>query len=74
MSTSSKYYYKTAKRGDTWDTLAFSEYGEERNATTIMKANVGMCQVIMFEGGEQIKIPIITKVNSPSTLPPWRRS
>lgn len=70
---SSDYYWHTATAGDTWDTIAYSAYLQERLASLIIKANPRLCHMIVFEGGEKIKVPIVSTVETPLTLPPWRR-
>lgn len=42
-------------------------------ATYIIRANPDLVDVLVFEGGEAIKIPILEAVETPDTLPPWRR-
>lgn len=73
MPLTSKSATHIAKRGETWDSIAFEWYLEEREAATILKANPGMAHIVSFEGGEKIRVPIIEKANTPSTLAPWRR-
>lgn len=63
----------TAQRGDSYDLLALQAYGEERMAHIIAKANPDYVGVLLFEGGEELRVPIIDKVETPETLPPWRR-
>lgn len=63
----------TARRGDSYDLLALQAYGEERMAHIIAKANPDYVGVLLFEGGEELSVPIIDKVETPETLPPWRR-
>lgn len=62
-----------ARQGDTFDLLAFQAYGEERMAHVISRANPDMMDVLVFEGGENLRIPIVDRIASPDTLPPWRR-
>ena len=50
-----------AQGGDTFDSIALVAYNEERMASTII------------EGGEAVRIPIVETVETPETLPPWRR-
>lgn len=64
----------TARRGDTFDLLAGQAYGQETMAGVIIAENPDLCDVTMFEGGEAVAIPIVDRVESPDTLPPWRRS
>lgn len=67
------YIDYTAKGGDTFDALALAAYNEEKMATLIITANPDYCDVLIFEGGEKVKIPIVDSVVTPETLPPWRR-
>lgn len=63
----------TAQGGDTFDSIALAAYNEERMASTIITANPDLCDVLIFEGGELVRIPIVETVITPDTLPPWRR-
>ena len=63
----------TAQGGDTFDSIALVAYNEERMASTIIAANLELCDVLIFEGGESVRIPIVEQVETPGTLPPWRR-
>lgn len=67
--------YKTyvTKEGDAFDLLALREYGEETMSKYIINANLDYCDVLIFDAGVTLKIPILTSVDIPSTLPPWRR-
>lgn len=67
------YIDKIAEAGDTFDSLALAAYNEETMATYIISANPDLVDVLVFEGGEAIKIPILEAVETPDTLPPWRR-
>ena len=62
-----------AQGGDTFDSIALAAYNEERMASTIIAANPDLCDVLIFEGGELIQIPIVNNITTPETLPPWRR-
>ena len=63
----------TAQGGDTFDSIALAADNEERMASTIIAANPDLCDVLIFEGGELVRIPIVETVTTPDTLPPWRR-
>lgn len=65
--------YKTAE-GDMFDTLALAAYNEERMATHIITANPDYADVIIFEAGVLLRIPILENIETPDTLPPWRRN
>lgn len=67
------YIEYTAQGGDTFDSIALAAYNEERMATTIIAANPDLSDLLIFEGGESVQIPIVEKVQTPDTLPPWRR-
>ena len=67
------YIDKIAEAGDTFDSLALAAYNEETMATYIIRANPDLVDVLVFEGGEAIKIPILEALGTPDTLPPWRR-
>lgn len=63
----------TCRSGESWDLLAGQAYGHESMAYAIIAENPDLCDVVMFEGGEEISIPVVDRVDTPDTLPPWRR-
>lgn len=63
----------TCRAGDTFDLLAGQAYGQETMASVIIAENPDFCDVTVFEGGEVIRLPLVDRVESPDTLPPWRR-
>lgn len=63
----------TCRAGDSWDLLAGQAYGQEAMASTLIAANPDLCDVVLLEGGEVIDLPLVERVESPDTLPPWRR-
>lgn len=65
------FYYET-KAGDTFDILALDAYNNSFKASVLIQANPQYSNVIEFETGVKLKIPIIT-AESASTLPPWKR-
>ena len=67
------YIEYIAQGGDTFDSIALAAYNEERMASTIIAANLDYCDVLIFDGGEKILVPIVETVSTPETLPPWRR-
>ena len=48
-------------------------YNEVRIASTLIEASPDLSDVLIFEGGEAVRIPIVETVETPETLPPWRR-
>jgi len=67
-----KHYVTT--EGDTFDSLALAAYNEERMATTIIIANPDHAGVVLFEAGVPLLIPVVENLETPDTLPPWRRA
>lgn len=67
------FFTYVAKSGDTWDSIAFKAYKVERMSHHIIKANPRYIDIIVFNGGEVLKIPIVDELEVPATLPPWRR-
>lgn len=69
----STYYYNyTALAGDTFDSIALDYYNHENLSINIIQANPLYRKVLVFEGGEVLKVPIIEEQAS-DTLPPWKR-
>lgn len=62
-----------AKQGDTWDRIAFMKWGEETMMHHLLDANPDLCNIVIFEGGEQVKIPIMEEPLNTASLPPWRQ-
>ena len=63
----------TCRAGDTFDLLAGQAYGHETMAGAIIAENPDYCDTVIFEGGEVLRLPLVDRVESPDTLPPWRR-
>jgi hypothetical protein len=42
-------------------------------ASYILEANVQYNNVIVYEGGEELVIPVFDTIEDDSTQPPWRR-
>jgi len=67
------YKTYTTREGDTFDALALAMYGEERLAHRIIKFNPDTADVVVFGPNAELKLPIYESVDTPETLPPWRR-
>lgn len=61
------------RQGDSFDSLALSVYNEEKMASNIIEYNPDHADVIIFEADVPLRIPIFDSVETPDTLPPWRR-
>ena len=60
--------------GDSFDALALWYYNDEKQASTIIQANLDHCDTLIFEAGVSLVIPDAATIVPPETLPPWRRS
>jgi len=67
-----KYYKYTTIQGDTFDAIALDFYNDEKKSSVIMQANPDYIDVLVFDAGTELRIPIV-EATAPSTLPPWRR-
>lgn len=61
------------RQGDSFDLLAAQAYGTETMAHVIAQENPDYIDVLLFDGGETIRLPLVETVETPDTLPPWRR-
>ena len=67
------YKEYTTRAGDTFDMLALAMYNEEKLAHYIIEFNPQFAGVVVFEANVPIRLPIVENVETPATLPPWRR-
>lgn len=65
--------HKTVE-GETFDGMALEAYDDEMLSTLIIEANPDYADVLIFEAGIALRIPIVAEVKTPDTLPPWRRN
>ena len=61
------------EEGDTWDSLALALYNEDRLSSALMAENPDHCEVLIFEAGVFLRLPVMEYVKLPESLPPWRR-
>lgn len=61
-----------AKQGDTWDLISYNVYGNEYHMSTLILANYIYVDVVVFEGGEILRIPELNTTDT-SKLAPWRQ-
>ena len=65
--------YYTTIQGDTFDGIAFEYYSDEKLASTIIDANPEYSDVLIFDAGIVLTIPILEdKEDTPASAPPWR--
>ena len=67
------YKEYTTREGDTFDALALEMYGEETLAHYIIEFNPDYADVLIFDANVALRLPIVEDVETPDTLPPWRR-
>lgn len=72
MRRVTSYYEHTTQDGDTFDLLALDMYNDERLAHYIIEYNPDYADVIVFEGGVQLKLPVVEEAETSETVPPWR--
>lgn len=68
------YKQHVTVEGDTFDDLSLLYYDDEQLASRIISANLDHCDVLIFDAGVTLRIPIMDSVDTPETLPPWRRN
>lgn len=61
-----------AQRGATWDRIAFETYGDAFLMDDIINANPSLSSILVFEGGESVKVPVrqsdpVIRVQTPWT-------
>lgn len=64
---------ETAIQGETFDSLSYRIYGEEHMSHYIRQYNEQYSDIVMFNGGEELTIPILSETESKESLAPWRR-
>lgn len=62
-------YYTEA--GDTWDKIAYEQYGSEKYMEQLILANWDKLDVLVFSEGEEIILPELTDKELDDT-PVWR--
>lgn len=66
--------YRT-ENGDTWDLIAYKIYGNELRMHELMRANVNLIGIAIFDANIPIIAPKLEKndFSTNSNLPPWKR-
>ena len=67
------YEEYVTSEGDTFDRLALNYYTDEKMMSYIIQANPDYANVLIFEQGIALNVPILNRAETPETLPPWRR-
>ena len=61
----------TTKQGDTFDSIAFKQFGDEKYIEQLMAANPDYLAVVIFSGGITLTVPGIDDDDTADTDPPW---
>ena len=72
MDNNFEYFEYITTQGDTFDILALDAYNDSFKSSLIIQANPQYANVLVFDAGVKLKIPIIS-TEPASTLPPWKR-
>lgn len=67
------YIKYTAQAGDTFDLLALRAYGDDKLASYIIQTNPDYSDMLIFEGGESLQIPIVDEAETEEAVAPWKR-
>lgn len=65
--------YRTVT-GDTWDLIAYKIFGKEEYMHELIRANVNLIGIAVFDANIPLVIPELKmKKTSSTNLPPWKR-
>lgn len=67
--------YRTIS-GDTWDLISYKLFGSEQYFHQLMRANLNLLSIAIFDSNVPIIVPEIDVSNNnvdKSKLPPWKR-
>ena len=67
--------YRTVS-GDTWDLISYKIYGSEQYFHQLLRSNLNLLSIAVFDSNIPIIVPEITPIASAvetSKLPPWKR-
>lgn len=67
------YKIHIATAGEMWDQVALKYYGDEMKASYLLANNQELTNILIFDGGEKVRIPVIEESELITSLPPWRR-
>lgn len=71
--TIERFVKYVTREGDTFDALALGLYNNEMQASDIIAHNPDYCDVLIFDAGVELKLPVFSDQDAPETLPPWRK-
>ena len=62
----------TTVQGDTWDQIAYNEYGDEGRIDLLMKANPALLDYFVFPSNIEVNIPEDETEEEYDGMPDWR--
>ena len=62
----------TTVQGDTWDKIAYNEYGDECRVDLLMKANSTLLDYFVFPSNIEVNIPEDEAEEEYDGMPDWR--
>lgn len=62
----------TTIQGDTWDQIAYNEYGDEGRIDQLMKANPTLLDYFVFPSNIEVNIPNDETEEEYDGMPDWR--
>lgn len=63
----------TAKQGQTWARIAFDLWTDEMLMWKLIEANPLYADIVIFSGGEILRVPEVEETETKAALPPWRK-
>lgn len=67
------YFEYVTQKGDTWDSIAFDQMGDEMYMSDLMRYNPDYTDTLVFDAGVTINIPELdADSDTDESLPPWR--
>lgn len=65
----------TTEQGESWDSIAYKLYGDEKYMTQLILANWGLLDVEVFSAGTVLTLPEISEeTEETENVPIWRSS
>lgn len=61
----------TTTQGDSWDTIAFKIWGQERMMHHLLRSNPEYFDVLIFPAGVLLNVPDLQVPKEKLELPPW---
>lgn len=58
---------------DTFDLIAWKQYDDEMLASLIIESNLDYADMLVFDAGVRLVIPIVEQANTQQSIPPWRK-